>query len=367
MPKIRGTRKKVIYIDTDKNPSSSHLIQFSPAYYRQSRSLFCVLPMIVFICLEQSTLIGVFGVPRQQEGTPYKPDSGNSNQNSMDTRHQDVPIGKLFLLRLPPPARPGILPQGILIDSEHFPSWCRYNQTAMEIYGIPQQKNVGRHSIKVGSTKMKVDVIEGESTELCPEEHLIFLEILGKQRLSALMPPEQVHELKAIHEILTNSGIPGVELTDWRLFAHNWLEKYRTVTKRISDEFTPLADDQTVFVLRIACGELDALATDIINTIAESGQNFQVVEAVLRVKPNHTRNSQSELNLSKGVETDNKLQSFAPWISVVLVLIVLISIVVWWLRFRRPKTITHNHHGEKKLSSGTEEMNGESKAMISSK
>lgn len=126
MPKIRGTRKKVIYIDTDKNPSSSHLIQFSPAYYRQSRSLFCVLPMIVFICLEQSTLIGVFGVPRQQEGTPYKPDSGNSNQNSMDTRHQDVPIGKLFLLRLPPPARPGILPQGILIDSEHFPSWCRW-------------------------------------------------------------------------------------------------------------------------------------------------------------------------------------------------------------------------------------------------
>lgn len=65
------------------------------------------------------------------------------------------------------------------------------------------------------------------------------------------------------------------------------------------------------------------------------------------MKPNHTRNSQSELNLSKGVETDNKLQSFAPWISVVLVLIVLISIVVWWLRFRRPKTITHNHHGEK--------------------
>jgi hypothetical protein len=77
--------------------------------------------------------------------------------------------------------------------------------------------------------------------------------------------------------ILTSGGVTSVQIGDWRLFPFHWLNRYRTVTKSITEPAQALIpSNQAVFVLHLSCGEISETASDIINALAEAGQNFQV-------------------------------------------------------------------------------------------
>uniref|UniRef100_A0A914I4I6 Uncharacterized protein n=1 Tax=Globodera rostochiensis TaxID=31243 RepID=A0A914I4I6_GLORO len=164
-----------------------------------------------------------------------------------------------------------------------FPGWARLNDSSDKMYGIPQANDVGEYTIPLKERTVRIDV-GSELKQRCEEgSPTTWLEIVDPRRLADLSMENQFNSVKTLLDTL------NVQLQDVRLFAFDYLDKYRTVTKTDHKLEQRALGEQLVFTVNISCGVLTDQAIDVINAAAENGLVFQVVQGFLTITDDNGR------------------------------------------------------------------------------
>ncbi|KAL3081559.1 hypothetical protein niasHS_011437 [Heterodera schachtii] len=222
-----------------------------------------LMPALVLLCLVH--------LPQIAHAAPTV-----RNSRTPSTVH--VPIGAVFTLdvgegRTDSPA-------------DGFPGWARLNDSANQVYGIPQTNDAGVYTIPLRGGERSVRIEVGnELKQSCEKEiKTIWLEIVDQQRIDELSMESQFNSVKSLLAKL------NVRLADMRLFPFNYLDTYRTVTE-IMHELeqsqqhnqppTKIHGQQIVYTVNISCGELNEQSSEVISAAIENGLSFQVVQGIL--------------------------------------------------------------------------------------
>ncbi|KAL3117622.1 hypothetical protein niasHT_003281 [Heterodera trifolii] len=319
-----------------KSKSGQANTGFSPCSSTLQRLL---MPVLVLLCLVHLPQI-VHAAPTVR------------NSRTLSTVH--VPIGAVFTLdvgegRTDSPA-------------DGFPGWARLNDSASQVYGIPQANDAGVYTIPLRGGERSVRIEVGnELKQRCEKEiKTIWLEIVDQQRIDELPMESQFNSVKSLLTKL------NVRLADMRLFPFNYLDTYRTVTE-IMHELeqsqqhnqppTKIHGQQIVYTVNISCGELNEQSSEVISAAIENGLSFQVVQGIL-VKlhqPEATQqapitnedvdnNQQTEHNGKNAVESggnnassSSSPASTVPLIILALILAVLVLVSIFWILIKRAK------------------------------
>ncbi|KAL3117534.1 hypothetical protein niasHT_002851 [Heterodera trifolii] len=318
-----------------KSKSGQTSTGFSPCSSTLQRLL---MPALVLLCLVHLPQI-VHAAPTVR------------NSRTPSTVH--VPIGAVFTLdvgegRTDSPA-------------DGFPGWARLNDSASQVYGIPQANDAGVYTIPLRGGERSVRIEVGnELKQRCEKEiKTIWLEIVDQQRIDELSMESQFNSVKSLLTKL------NVRLADMRLFPFNYLDTYRTVTE-IMHELeqsqqhnqppTKIHGQQIVYTVNISCGELNEQSSEVISAAIENGLSFQVVQGIL-VKlhqPETTlkapitnedvdNNQQTEDNGKNAVESGGNASSSSspastvPLIILALILAVLVLVSIFWILIKRAK------------------------------
>ncbi|KAL3106437.1 hypothetical protein niasHT_012176 [Heterodera trifolii] len=272
------------------------------------------------------------------------------NSRTPSTVH--VPIGAVFTLdvgegRTDSPA-------------DGFPGWARLNDSANQVYGIPQANDAGVYTIPLRGGERSVRIEVGnELKQRCEKEiKTIWLEIVDQQRIDELSMESQFNSVKSLLAKL------NVRLADMRLFPFNYLDTYRTVTE-IMHELeqsqqhnqppTKIHGQQIVYSVNISCGELNEQSSEVISAAIENGLSFQVVQGILvklhqpeatpqapitneEVDYNQqTDNGKNAVESGGNASSSSSPASTVPLIILALILAVLVLVSIFWILIKRAK------------------------------
>ncbi|KAL3069968.1 hypothetical protein niasHS_015731 [Heterodera schachtii] len=331
IPRAMLKHSRCSYVKSKSGRASTN---FSPCSSTLQRLL---MPALVLLCL--------IHLPQIAHAAPTV-----RNSRTPSTVH--VPIGAGFTLdvgegRTDSPA-------------DGFPGWARLNDSANQVYGIPQANDAGVYTIPLRGGERSVRIEVGnELKQRCEKEiKTIWLEIVDQQRIDELSMESQFNSVKSLLAKL------NVRLADMRLFPFNYLDTYRTVTE-IMHELeqsqqhnqppTKIHGQQIVYTVNISCGELNEQSSEVISAAIENGLSFQVVQGILvklhqpeatpqapitneEVDYNQqTDNGKNAVESGGNASSSSSPASTVPLIILALILAVLVLVSIFWILIKRAK------------------------------
>ena len=248
-----------------------------------------------------------------------------------------------------------------------LPTWIKASQDGQQLFGIPQQKDLGQHNVQLTKGRNRqLEVAEDRTTACGPDRSTIWLEIFDTRLMSQLSIEDQ---FKAAQTLLANLKDAGVRSDDIRLFPRSYLDRYRTVAETIHrlDQGSggSKAQDQLVFVLNISCGELTEQASEVISAVAEDGLDFQVVQGTLEKSrlaqqqqladggPKPGEGQPKEGGASQPQPGSSSTALLVTFILIVILLALVAGLALYWLR---------NKQAQKRQKQANNEANGKGPA-----